>query len=173
MGSSGVKKDALAISGNSSNLANGAASTINPIYTQEATSPTGYTPEQKANMLTASSQSLGGGVASQVGQGNLMAARTNNIGGYSANADAAARNAGVQQSQNALGVENDNAQLMEKQKQEGLAGLNGIYDTGTGASISALNTANQAQRPFWQQLALQGTAAAGQAAEGYYGGGKH
>jgi hypothetical protein len=75
----------------------------------------------------------------------------------------------VQDSTNALDVSNQNAQLMEKQKQEGLAGLNSIYDTGTGASISALNTANQAAKPFWQQLALQGTAAAGQVAGAYAG----
>lgn len=155
MGASGVKKDALNISGANSTLAGNAASTINPIYAQEATSPTGYTPQQRANQLTASSQALGGGMASAVGQGNLMAARTNNAGGSNLALDDAARNASAKQSENALGVENDNAQLMEKQKQEGLAGLNSIYGTGTNASISALNTANNVQPSFWKTAILQ------------------
>ena len=104
-------------------------------------------------MNTASTQTLGGGQASAVGQGGLLAARTGNAGGAAAAIDAASQQAGQTNSQDMLGVANNNANLMQKQQQEGIAGLNSIYDTGTQASISALNTANGVKPPFWQTLA--------------------
>src|SRR5258708_4518766 len=81
MGSSGIKKDAIANYGTNATNAASAVNTINPIYSSMATDPQGYTPTQKANALTASSQSAGGGVASSGGQGGLLAARTGNAAG--------------------------------------------------------------------------------------------
>jgi hypothetical protein len=130
---------------------------VNPIYAQLAQGNTGLTDQQKTDALTASGQSLGGGLASAVGQGGLMAARTGNAGGATAALDDAARQAAVQQSQNALAVQNQDAALKEQNRQIGLAGLNGIYNTGTGAQTSNLNTsvsAGNSQKPsFWQNLA--------------------
>lgn len=151
MSGSGVEKNALNQSGIAGNQAASSYGTISPIYAQEATTPTGYTPQQRADQLTASSQSLGGGVASAVGQGNLTAARTNNVGGYNLALDDAARNASEQQSQNALDVENQNANLMEKQKQEGLAGLNSIYSDANKTGADYLNIADSSQQAAAKQ----------------------
>ena len=107
-------------------------------------------------MLTASAQSLGGGVSAATGQAGLMAARTGNAGGFSAALDDAAGQAGIQQSANALGVQNQSAQIARQNQDIGLQGLSNEYNTGTGASISALNTANSAQPSFWQRFAQQG-----------------
>jgi hypothetical protein len=78
----------------------------------------GYTPDQVNAMTTASNQSLGGGVGGAVGQGNLTAARTRNAGGYATALDDAVRSAGRQQSQNALGVQEDSAKLSAQQQQD-------------------------------------------------------
>jgi len=165
--SSGVKKDALGISGTASGQAGTAYGTLNPIYTQEATSPTGYTPQEKTNLLTSGQQSTGGSIAGAVGQGDLVAARTNNAGGYAPALDQAAREGMAQNSTNALSVENADAALKEKQRQEGIAGLNDIYNTGTGASIKALDVANSASVPFWKQFLMQGLKSGGDAASAY------
>jgi hypothetical protein len=149
---SGVKKDALNISGTAGLEGQNALNAVNPIYQQEAEYPTGYSPTDLAGMRTSIAQTGGGGVASAVGQGGLLAARTNSAGGAAAAIDDASRQAGVNASQNQLEVDNQNAKLREAQRQSGLSGLNSIYDTASGQSISALNTANQA-KPFWQSLA--------------------
>ena len=161
MSGSGVEKNALNQAGTAAGQASSAYGTISPIYAQEATNPTGYTPQQRANQLTASNQSLGGAVAGAVGQGALYGARTNNAGAATAALDDSARNAMAQQSQNALGVENDNAALMEKQKQEGLAGLNSIYGDANRTGADYLGIANSSQQAAarnkmaWTQMALK------------------
>ena len=156
MGQSGVKKDALGISGTAGAQATSAFNTANPIYTSFASGTQGLTPQQQSNMLTASAQSLGGGVSAATGQAGLMAARTGNAGGFSAALDDAAGQAGIQQSANALGVQNQSAQIARQNQDIGLQGLSNEYNTGTGASISALNAANGAQQPFWKQFIQQG-----------------
>lgn len=154
---SDVKKVANAAANQQAANAQQAYSQVSPIYEQLAQGTTGYTDQQKANALTASGQSLGGGVASAVGQGGLYAARTGNAGAATAALDDAARQAQVQQSQNALAVQNASDQQAQQNRLVGLAGLNSIYDTGTGAQISNLNTsvnAGNSQRPgFLQNLA--------------------
>jgi hypothetical protein len=162
MSGSGVKTDALANYGTNSNNAAGALNTINPIYSSMATNPQGLTPIQKANALTASSQSAGGGVASAVGQGGLLAARTGNAGGATAALDDAARSADVTNSKNALDVQNQSDQLATQNQRIGLAGLNGIYDESNNQANASLNTATNVQPNFWQKLALQGVQSAGQ-----------
>jgi hypothetical protein len=169
MGSSGVKKDALALSGTNSNTANSALSTINPIYSQMATGTDGLTAQQKANALTASSESAGGGVASAVGQGGLLAARTGNAGGATAALDDASRMAGVTNSKNALDVQNQSDALARMNQQTGLSGLNGIYAEANGQANANLNTASNVQPGFLQKLALQGAQAAGQVGAAYAG----
>jgi hypothetical protein len=155
MSGSGVKKDAFSNYGTNASTASGAVGTLNPIYSSMATNPEGLTPIQKANALTASSESAGGGVASAVGQGGLMAARTGNVGGATAALDDASRMADVTNSKNALDVQNQSDQLATQNKRVGLAGLNGIYDESNGQANASLNTANNAQPSFLKQLALQ------------------
>jgi len=142
----GVEKNALAAQGNAVNQSQAAYNTVNPIYSSMAASPQGFTPTEKANALTASSQSLGGGVAGAVGQGGLLAARTGNAGGATAALDDAARGAAVQQSTNALDVQNQSDQLATQNQRVGLAGLNGIYNNANSTALGNLNTANSASQ---------------------------
>lgn len=160
--SSGVKTDALANYGTNSANAAGALGTINPIYSKMAAGGMGYTPQQKSDQLTASSQAGGGGVAAAVGQGGLDAARTGNAGGTAAALDDASRNAVAQQSSDALGVQNRSDDLASKNQQIGLSGLNSIYSGSNSQADASLNTANQAAAPLWQQVLMGGIQGAGQ-----------
>lgn len=152
-GSSGVKNDAFAGLGQAQGQADNAYNTVNPIYTQEATHPMGLTPQQIADQRTASDQTLGGSDAAAAGEGARLAATTNNAGGYQAAIAEAARRAGQTQSQNNLGIDNESDMLARQQQQEGLAGLNGIYNTQSQDALSYLNTANAAKPTFWQNMA--------------------
>lgn len=164
MSGSGVKTDALANYGTNSANAAGAVNELNPIYSQMATGDDGLTPQQKADALTASSQSTGGGVASAVGQGGLLAARTGNAGGATAAIDDAARTAGVTNSANALNVQNQSDAIARQNQATGLNGLNSIYDEANGQADASLNTANNTQPSFLQRLASGAVGAAGMAA---------
>lgn len=140
----GVEKDALGTYGNATSQASGAYGVLAPQLTQMATNPQGFTSQEKANMLTSSAQSVGGSLAGATGYGNLAAARTNNAGGYTAAVGDAARQSMVQQSNNALGVDVQDAALKRQQQQFGLSGLGNIYSGGNSAALGALGAANTA-----------------------------
>jgi len=157
----GIEKDALANAGTAGSQSAAAYQAASPIYAQLAQGNTGYTPQQTADQLTSSQQTLGGGIASAVGQNGLTAARTGNAGGNPLALDDAARGAGVTQSGNALDVAKANADLMQKNRNIGLAGESGIYSDANSTANANLNTANTAaaNNP-WLKL-LQSTIAAG------------
>jgi hypothetical protein len=115
-----------------------------PAFETEAAHPAGFAPADLAKMNTGAQQSAGGSVAGAVGEGNLEAARTRNAGAFQPALDSAAATAGRTLSQDALGVDQRNAMLKEQQRQEGLKGMLGLYDTQTGAGLSALGESNQA-----------------------------
>ena len=104
----------------------------------------GMNPIDKANALTSSDQSIGGSIAGATGYGNLEAARTNNIGGVSGALDDAARSGMVQNSQNALGIDTENATLKNQQQMFGLSGLGNIYSGANSTAIGALGQATNA-----------------------------
>lgn len=141
---SGVEKNALANSAGAVGQATGAYNTVNPIYSKLATGTVGYTPQQKSNELTASGQSLGGGVAAATGQAGLEAARTGNAGGSAAALDDAAHNAATIQSSNALDVQNRSDDLATQNQRVGLGGLNSIYSDANKTGVDYLNTADSA-----------------------------
>jgi hypothetical protein len=118
--------------------------TLFPTLLQDATNPQGLSPQQKATMNTASSQSLGGSVAGATGQGALMAARTKNPGSATAALDASSKHAGETASHNALGVEEFSTNLAHQKQQNALRELGSLYGTNTGALSSMLDAANQA-----------------------------
>lgn len=177
MGSSGVKSDLLANSGNANNSAAGFGSnaaglygSLAPAYSAMATNPQGYGPTTLAKMNTASQQSLGGSNAGVTGEAGLQAARTRNAGGSTAALDASSQAAQRQNSENAVGIDTQNANLQQKQQQEGLAGLSSLYgenvnaDLGEqGVSNQALSTASQIQNP-WMKILQQGMSNANTAA---------
>lgn len=169
-GGSGVKADELGNSGTanqlSSNLTANAANVyggLEPQLQAEAAAPSGYTPTQMASMNTAAQQSAGGGNASAIGQGDLYAARTRNAGGAKEAIGAATRGSGENLSNEAVNNQVQNANLQQKQRQEGLSGEQGLYGTelgggeqALGLSNQALGLANQAKPSFWQQMAESG-----------------
>lgn len=136
-------------------------SQLDPLLEQEATNPQGYTPQQLAYMNTASQQSLGGGAAATTGQANLQAARTRNAGGFNSAVGTANRATQRQASQDALGIQEQQANLQQAQKQQALSALQSLYGTNLSGSEGYLNTSNSAlnaenQAPnFWQQYILQ------------------
>jgi hypothetical protein len=132
--------------------------TLAPAYTQMATSPTGYSATDLAGMNTASQQSIGGSVAGAVGEGKLADLRTRNAGGSGEALDEAVRSGQRQLSENALGIQGKNADLKEQQRQEGLAGLRGLYGQDVSASLGALglvpgtiNAGTNAENSGWLQ----------------------
>jgi len=141
--------------------ATGINNTLVPTLTQEATNPTGFTPTQLNNQLVAGEQGAGGATSGITGTAGLNAMRTRNSGALSSVYDQAARRQGQTLSQNAVTVQNQNAMLQEKKRQEGLAALQGLYGTDVKAQLAAMgiqdqdiNTEIKAGQSGWFQNAL-------------------
>lgn len=171
-----AEKTSAANSGAFMGNANSLYSTLAPTLESEVAHPAGYAPADLAAMETGAQQSAGGSQAGAVGQGGLYAARTGNKGGAAAAIADASRGAGQQLSKNLLGVRSANAELKNRQQQEGISGLENLTGLETGASNAALgnisglsqaNTAaenaswNWARDIFDPILAAGGTAAGG------------
>lgn len=124
--------------------ANDLYSKLFPILQGEATNPQGYSPKDVSAMNTASQQSIGGSTAGAVGEGNLAAARTRNAGAFAPALDEAARSGTRQLSENALGIQQKNADLKQKQQQAGIAGLGGLYGQNSDELLKALGLGNEA-----------------------------
>jgi hypothetical protein len=122
----------------------GVGSFLTPQLEAQAANPQGYTPQQMAYMNTASQQSLGGSTAGVTGQANLQAARTRNAGGFSGAIGSGSRAAQQQLSQNALGIQSNQANLQQQQRQQALQSLQGLYGTDINSSLGYMNSSNQA-----------------------------
>jgi hypothetical protein len=127
-------------SANASSLYN----SLFPQFTAEATNPQGFGATDLAAMNTAAQQSVGGSTAGAVGQGTLRAARTRNSGGADTALDSAVRSGQQTLSEDALGIQGENAMLKQQQKQAGLSGLSSLYNTNQSGLLSALGLGNQA-----------------------------
>jgi hypothetical protein len=108
-----------------------------PKLEQEALHPTGFDPNDINAMLVGGEQGAGGANASIAGEAGLRAARTRNTGALSSVLDEASRNNGRQLSENALGVQGQNAALKQKQQQAGLSGLENVRGGDIKANIEA------------------------------------
>ena len=183
-GHSGIKGDLLSNSGTANGLeslyganAAGINSSLTPALTQEAINPSGYTPTEMASQTTAAEQTAGGSNSGAAGGALLRAARTRNAGAAPAAIDAASQRAGQQLSQTNAGIQTNNANLQQKQKQAGISGLEGLYGENVGAGENALGLSTGALKDagslqnFWQQLLMQGVQSGGQVAGGYLAGG--
>jgi hypothetical protein len=150
--------------GTFSNRGGQAWSAAFPELAHQANNPTGFSDQQLANMNTANSQSVGGGQAAAVGQGNLMAGRTRNAGGFGAALDQSAQNAGKQLSQNAVGIQNANAELAQNKQQNALRELGSLYGTNTQGLNDMLGQSNAAIKNW-----TDADAETNQAIQGYIG----
>lgn len=183
-GHNGIKGDLL----NNSNTANGLESlygsnaagvnsTLTPALEQEAVNPQGYNPTQLAAQTTAAEQSAGGSNAGATGGALLRASRTRNSGAAPAAIDAASRTAGQNLSETNAGIQKNNADLQQKQRQQGISGLEGLYGENVNAGEGALGLSNDALKSagglqnFWQTYLLQAMSTANKAAEAGAGGG--
>ena len=167
-GHAGIGKDLLQNSTTADSLANqygsnaaGINQTLSPALTQEAINPQGYSPTQMAAQTTAAEQTAGGENAGAAGGAMLRAARTRNIGAAPAEIGASNRAGSQELSQINAGIQSKNADLQQRQRQQGLSGLESMYGENVGAgeqalgqSTSALNDAGHLAN-FWQQLLSQ------------------
>jgi hypothetical protein len=108
-----------------------------PELKHEALHPTGFNPTDLNSMLVAGQQGAGGATGSIAGEANLHAARARNNASLSSVLDEAERGKVRQLSQNALDVQGQNAQLKEKQRQAGLAGLSHERGADINAQLEA------------------------------------
>ena len=172
-------KTATSTGANYGSDASSVSSTLVPELRQEATAPQGFSPTDLNAQLVAGEQGAGGAASSLAGTAGLGAARSRNTGALSGVLDEVSRNKGRQLSENALNVQSSNAQLKEKQRQEGLSGLEGVYGTDVGAQLKAqglvpedIGAANQADQTGWGKdlmnwiNTLTGSAKAGAAIAG-------
>jgi|ERR1700734_792893 len=113
-------------------------STLIPTLQEEINNPNGFSPTQTNNMLVAGEQGAGGANAAITGAAGLQAVRTRNSAGTSGVFDQAARRNAQTLSQNALGVQNQSAQLAQRNKQAGIEGLQGLYGTDVSAQLKAM-----------------------------------
>jgi hypothetical protein len=127
-----------------SGQASGINNYLTPTLEAEANNPEGYTPQQMAYMNTASQQSLGGGAAATTGEANLTAARTRNAGGFAGAVGTANRGAQKQLSQNAVGIQTQQAQLQQQQRQQALQSLQSLYGIDENTALAYLNNSNSA-----------------------------
>lgn len=127
-----------------SGAGSGISSFLTPTLESEATNPQGYTPQQLAYMNTASQQSLGGSTAGVTGQANLEAARTRNAGGFQGAIGSGSRTAQRQLSQNALGIQAQQANLQQQQRQQALQALQQLYGIDESTALGYLNSSNSA-----------------------------
>jgi hypothetical protein len=133
-----------------------------PTYEGEVNNPTGFDPITKAGMKTSAMQTVGGATGGAVGQGDLMAARTRNSGGFEAAGDEAERIGQRQLSADNMGIDQEDAALKEQHHQQGIAGEQGLYSgnqsellASMGLGNQAVNTELEAGKSGWLQNFMQ------------------
>lgn len=131
---------------------------IVPFLEGQVNNPTGFSSTDMNNMLVANQQGAGGATSGITGQANLQAARTRNAGGFTSALDQAARDRTMAQSQGALQVQNENANLKQKKQMEASQQLGGLYGTDVSAQLRAMgllpedvNAGANAGRSGWLQ----------------------
>lgn len=141
----------------------GEGTTLRTQLTGEATHPAGYNPTDLNNMLVAQQEGAGGGNAAITGEGKLAALRQRNAGGIAPALAEAARSKQRTLATGGLDVANQNAMLKERQRQEGLSGLQGLYGTDTSNQLRAMGLSAEdlqnelaAGRQGWFQNTLAG-----------------
>ena len=181
-GHAGVQGDLLSNSGTANGLqslyganAAGVNQTLTPALTAEATNPQGYSPTQMAAQTTAAEQTAGGSNAGATGGALLRAARTRNVGAAPAAIDSSNQHASENLSQTNAGIQTKNADLQQRQRQQGISGLESLYGTDVGAQENALGQSDTALKDagsltnFWQQLLMQGVKSGGDVAAAFAG----
>lgn len=107
------------------------------------TNPQGFGADTLGKMQTVGGQSVAGAVGGADESARLAASRTGNTAALPSLIDATGRNAMKQQSDNALGISMADANLKEKQRQEGAAGVGNLYGEDVNAALKSLGLADE------------------------------
>lgn len=120
--------------------ANAAAigSNITPFLTQEMLHPQGYSQQDLTSQLDAAEAGAGGATGGLTGEAALQAARTRNSSGFTGALDDAARQRAKAAAGASEGIASSNADLKQKQQQEGAAGLQNLYGTDQDAALKSM-----------------------------------
>ncbi len=113
----------------------GVSSTLVPELRREATNPTGFMPQDLNAMLVGGAEGAGGATGALSGEATLGAARSRNTGALSGTLDEIARSKTRALGSQALGVQAMNAEEKQRQRSEGLHGLENVYGTDVGAQL--------------------------------------
>lgn len=113
-------------------------SSLIPGLESQAANPTGFSPTDVNNMTVAAEQGAGGTNSAITGEAALHAGRTRNEAGFAGALDEAAREKGRTLSSEALGVQNENAQLKQQKQHQAQQELQGLYGTDTSGMLSSM-----------------------------------
>lgn len=128
---------ATATAGGYGSAATDISSKLVPEFTKEATHPQGFAPEDLNAMLVKGEEGAGGAAGSLMGEAGLRATRSRNTGALSGVLGEIAREKTRALGGNALNVQTMNAEEKQRQRSEGLRGLEGVYGTDVGAQLKA------------------------------------
>lgn len=126
------------------NLGTGIQESELPFLQNELSNPQGFGQQTVSQMQTAGGQATAGALGAGNEAARLQASRTGNAAAIPGIIDASARNAMQQQSNNVLGIDQQNALLKQQQQQEGSSGLEKMYGTDVNAALQSLGLSNQA-----------------------------
>lgn len=136
------------------------AGTVIPGEERDATTPTGYTAQQKQDQLVSGAEGAGGTEAAARGQAALTATRTGNAGGFADALQNVARQRMGQNVANSREVQQNSANLALEKQQQARNALQGYYGTDTSNQLKAMGLANDdlnAELKAKQQGWLQNT----------------
>ena len=118
--------------------AQGVNANLTPFLTQEMLHPQGLGQEGIGAETAAALGGAGGAASGLTGMADQRAAATHNAGGYQAALADAARSRDKAAAGASEGIEAQNQDLMQKQQQEGAAGLGSQYKTDTSGMLEAM-----------------------------------
>lgn len=118
--------------------ASGIGSSVTPFLTEEMLHPEGLGQNGIAAETGAALGGAGGADAGLVGQANQRAAVSRNAGGFQAALDDAARQRMKAAAGASEGIEAQNENLKQQQRQEGAGGLEKMYGVDTSGMLNAM-----------------------------------
>lgn len=136
-------KEANNLEGASLANSNALYSQLDPIYQNEAVNPQGFNPKEMSDFTTSAEQSAGGALGAATGKATQLAAANRNSGSFAPVLDEASRASSRNLSKSNLDVQNENAMLKEKQRQEGISGLGDLNRQQNADVLASLGLENE------------------------------
>jgi len=124
--------------GNLGGSASGISGNLTPFLTEEMLHPQGYGQQDLSAQTAAAEGGAGGAASAFTGQAAQRAAATHNAGGFQAALSDNSRNAAKGAAQSAEQIAANNADLKQKQMQQGAEGLGSLYKTDTSGMLEAM-----------------------------------